>query len=315
MALGRKPSCHLPPRRYRFASRWEAAPVGFSPSFGGAAAPAGCVGRPRRALPAVLGGDCGLAAPAPLPAGAVTAEGFVHLPDGRRFFCKSARRCNFSFSASAACPYPFMSSAKMILNRSLLPSRVPVFASQPLLTAILGWWQEPSFLPSVAKTVLRPRSVPSPLPPAPACSAGHRRRLFIQPRLLQRGGGERGGPTSCAQPRATCAGAAVSLPPAPAEPRGGLWAEPGSRQENGAGGRSGAARHGTRGRELLAGRARWCFAARPWRVEARGGRWRTGVPSRFLRCLHPTASSQMASLKPGSSRARKATNRSAGPGD
>lgn len=34
-------------------------------------APAGCVGRPRRALPAVLGGDCGLAAPAPLPAGAV----------------------------------------------------------------------------------------------------------------------------------------------------------------------------------------------------------------------------------------------------
>lgn len=95
-----------------------------------------------------------------------------------------------------------------------------------------------AFLPSVAKTVLTPRSTPSPLPPAPACSAGHRRRLFIQPRLLQRGGGERGGPTSCAQPRATCAGAAVSLPPAPAEPRGGggLWAEPGSRQENGAGG-------------------------------------------------------------------------------
>lgn len=79
--------------------------VGFSLPSCGAAAPAGCVGRPRRALPAVLGRDRGLAGPAPLPAGAVIAEGFVYSPDGRRFFCKSAWQCNFGFSASAACRY------------------------------------------------------------------------------------------------------------------------------------------------------------------------------------------------------------------
>lgn len=44
-------------------------------------------------------------------------------------------------------------------------------------------------------------------------------------------------------------------------------------------------------------------------------RRRAGVPSRFLRCLHPISSGQVASLKPSSSRARKATNRSVGLGN
>lgn len=83
--------------------------------------------------------DRWLAGPAPVPAGGAIAEGFAHLPNGRRFsFCKSAQQCNFGLLASAACRYSVISSGKMVLTTSLLPSRVPVSASQPLLTAILG---------------------------------------------------------------------------------------------------------------------------------------------------------------------------------
>lgn len=77
--------------------------------------------------------------PAPLPASAIIAEGFVHVPKERRFFfLMSARRCNLGFSSSAACRYSFMCSGKMLSYRSLPRSRVPVFACQPLLAAILG---------------------------------------------------------------------------------------------------------------------------------------------------------------------------------
>lgn len=80
--------------------------------------------------------------------------------------------------------------------------------------------------------------------------------------------------------------------------------------------------------ELVAGWARRCFAAglNPGDGATLGSaaslcpvrRRRAGVPSRFLRCLHPTSSGQVGSLKPSkpsSSRARKAFNRSSGLGN
>lgn len=105
----------------------------------------------------------------------------------------SAWRCNLGFSASAACRYSFMSSGKMLLHRSLQGLRVPEFACQPLLTAILGCWQETLIL--VAKLFSR-LTLPLPLCSLPGTIGVS---LFS---LARRSGAwrERGGPTVCAGP-------------------------------------------------------------------------------------------------------------------
>lgn len=128
------------------------------------------------------------------------------------------------------------------------------------------------------------------------------------------------------------------------QPATGPAGAPGSGQERWGG--SGAARHSTRGRAPRSRHGTRGRAARPAifpsshrsaamlcrkavaGLNPRNGAplgsaaalcpvvWRrAGVPSRFFRCLRPISSGQMTSLKPSSSRARKATNRSIGLGN
>lgn len=79
------------------------------------------------------------AGPAPLPASAVIAEGFVHVPKERRFFFSSCLPGGVIWVSHRPLPADiFMCSGKMLSYRSLPRSRVPVFACQPLLAAILG---------------------------------------------------------------------------------------------------------------------------------------------------------------------------------
>lgn len=215
--------------------------------------------------------QCGqqAACPAPLPASAVIAEGFVHMPKESRFFffppCISAWQCNLVIPASAACRCSFMSSGKMLSQRSRLPRcRVPTFPCQPLLTAILGCWQETLIL--VAKLFSR-----LTLPPSLSSLPGTIGVSLFS--LARRSGAwrERGGPTVCAGPAGApgCGQSPARLPgESSSVPRA---AGPTPRD---------------------------CAGQRLCPMGRRRGR--------FLRCLHPTSSGQAASLKPSSSRARKA---------
>lgn len=152
------------------------------------------------------------AGPAPLPTSAVIAEGFVHVPKERDFFsCMSGWRCNLGFSASAACRYSFMSSGKMLSHRSLQGFRVPVICMPA--SANGDPWVLAEDTHSLSEIVLTAHSTPIPL-----LSAGHDRRLFIQPRPPQRGVEGAGRSHGVRRPRRS--------------PR--LRAEPGPRQSLGA---------------------------------------------------------------------------------
>lgn len=197
------------------------------------------------------------------------------------FPCMSAWRCNLGFSASAACRYSFisfMSSGKMLSHRSLQGFRVPVFACQPLLRAILGSWQETLIL--VAELFSR-LTLPLSLCSLPGTIGVS---LFS---LARRSGAwrERGGPTVCAGPSGA---PGCGQSPGP----GGAWAGAAPMEEQLlAAGRGNAWPQGR-------ARGRGCVGQCLCPMGQQGGR--------FLRCLRPTSSGPAASLKPSSSRAQKA---------
>lgn len=240
----------------------------FSQAPCGAADPAGFVVHPRRAPPAVLSVDSKRRVQLPfLPAQLLPRALFTCQKKVDFFFppCISAWQCNLVIPASAACRCSFMSSGKMLSQRSRLPRcRVPTFPCQPLLTAILGCWQETLVL--VAKLFSR-----LTLPPSLSSLPGTIGVSLFS--LARRSGAwrERGGPTVCAGPAGApgCGQSPARLPgESSSVPRA---AGPTPRD---------------------------CAGQRLCPMGRRRGR--------FLRCLHPTSSGQAASLKPSSSRARKA---------
>lgn len=122
------------------------------------------------------------AGPAPLPASAAIAEGFVHLPKERRFFFSPACLPGGAIWVSQHPPPAYILSCLAERCSRTGASRDPGYQVCVPAAANGDPWVLAGDPHSRREIVLTARFAPIPL-----LSAGHDRRLFIQPRPPQRG--------------------------------------------------------------------------------------------------------------------------------